>query len=292
MAFRRYAYILFILPAGFLLGVFVFSAVAQSVFLSTLDWNLISPEMTKVGWRNYSEVLKSEEFRISLGNTFLYALLFLGTIFVAPYGSAFFMTRLKRRWQGTYKSVLFFPSILSLAVLSVIFLWLYNPLVGPLDRIFTFLGFRHFFWLTDRRLVIIALTVVTALKLFGYNFIVSLAGFLSVPAQIEEAALLDRASGWDLFFWIYRPLTSANTVFVLTTAIVVGMQYLFVPLHMLTGGGPNYASSNIIFLIYQYGFQFFQSGKAAAIAILTMLLFSGFIIIQAFILERRIYYEN
>ncbi len=289
---RKYAFVFFILPAGFLLGVFAFGAVAHSVFLSTLDWNLISPEITRVGWKNYGEVFRSEEFRLSLWNTLLYSLLFVGAIFVAPYGSAFLVTRVARRWQGVYKSLLFFPSILSLAVLSVIFLWLYNPLVGPLDRVFTSLGLRRLFWLTDRRLVVVALTIVTALKLFGYNFIVSLAGFLSVPAQIEEAALLDRASGWDLFFWIYCPLTSANAVFVLATAVVVGAQYLFVPIHMLTGGGPNYASSNLIFLIYQYGFQFFQSGKAAAVAVLTLLFFSGFIVVQAFLVERRVYYES
>jgi len=282
----------FIFPSAILLGLFCFWAVIHTIYLSTLDWNLISPQYEQVGIANFHEVLSSREFWLSFSNTIYYTVIFLVLIFAVPYFAAYLVTRTGYVWQSAYKSLLFFPSIVSLAVLSIIFLWFYNPLLGPLDYIFQRIFNIRVNWLTNPEMVVPSLAIVTVIKLFGYNFILFLAGLVSVPRSIGEAADLDGASIWRSFWQVYRPLTSSTTLYVLTTTFVVGTQFVFVPIHMLTGGGPNYRSANLVFLIYQYAFGFFLSGDAAAIAVITLLLFSGLIFLQAKFLERRVYYES
>jgi sn-glycerol 3-phosphate transport system permease protein len=283
--------LVFIFPSATLLGVFSFWAVGHTIYLSTLDWNLIAPQYQQVGLANFGEILTTREFWLSFLNTLYYTSLFLLLIFAIPYFAAFFVMRVGVFWQNYYKALLFLPSIVSLAVLSIIFLWLYNPLLGPIDGILKAFNIR-IHWLTDPQAVVPALAVITAFKLGGYNFILFLAGLVSVPRTIGEAASLDGASTWRAFWQVYRPLTSATALFVLATTVVMGAQFIFVPIHMLTGGGPNYHSANLIYLIFQYAFGFFLSGKAAAVAVITLLAFSGLIFLQAKVLERRVHYES
>lgn len=282
----------FISPSIIFLGIFCFWAVGHTFYLSTLDWNLISPQYQQVGLANFGEIFSSPEFWLSLKNTVYYTLIFLVIIFALPYFSAFLVSRADPISQIAYKSLLFLPSIVSLAVLSIIFLWLYNPLLGPIDRLFNLVFNRRANFLTSPTMVIPALSLITGIKLFGYNFILFLAGIVSVPRTIGEAASLDGASIWKTFWQIYRPLTSGTTLYVMITTIVVSAQFVFVPIHMLTGGGPNYRSSNLVFLIYQYAFGFFLSGDAAAIAVITFFVFSGLIFLQAKVMERKAYYES
>ena len=81
-------------------------------------------------------------------------------------------------------------------------------------------------------------------------------------------------------------------MFVFVITVVLGIQWSFVPIQMLTNGGPDQATTHLVYTVYQYAFQFFRSGLASAVSVLTFIAFSGLIIFQALVMERRVHYEN
>ena len=88
------------------------------------------------------------------------------------------------------------------------------------------------------------------------------------------------------------PLTSSTALYVFVITVVFGLQYVLVPVSMLTQGGPDQGSTNLVYIVYQYGFVFFQTGKAAALAIVTMLVFAVFLVLKHRVLDKRVHYEN
>lgn len=282
----------FILPALLPILVFVVRPLAVTAYLSLLDWNLISPERAWAGLANYAEILGSREFWVAVANTALYAGGLLVLNVAAPVVVAYATTRVPGRWQGLYRAILFTPTVISLAVASVVFLWLYNPLIGAINVGLRAIGIDAPAWLSDHRWALWAVVGVTAWKAFGYGFIVYLAGLMAVPGELVEAARVEGAREGQIFRRVLLPLTSATLLYLVVTSLITGVQYTFVPIHMLTGGGPNESSTNLVYLTYQYAFQFFRVGGAAAVAVLCFLAFLPLIVLQALVLERRVHYEN
>lgn len=282
----------FLLPALSLLIAFVYVPMATTLRISFYQWNMVSPNQKWVGLANYQEIIGSRELWVGLWNTGVYVVLLLILNLAIPYVCAFILSRLIPNRQAFYKAAIFLPSVLSLAVASVIFLWIFNPLTGPVNTILSAWGLTPPNWLKSKGWVMLALGIITAWKCFGYNFIVLMAGMTAVPLEIIEAAKLDGASNWKIFRKIIIPLTSSTALYVFVMTIVMGSQYMFVPIQMLTDGGPDQGSSNVIFLVYQFAFNFFLTGKAAAFSVLILILFAGFIILQGKVLEKGVHYEN
>lgn len=281
-----------LVPALAFLTLFTFWPVISTLRLSFYQWNMVSPTPRWVGLANYAEILVSREFWLAFWHTLEYVLILLVLNLALPYIAAYLLARLVGKGKHIYQTMIFLPSVLSLAVATVIFLWLYNPLAGPVNTLLRLVGLPTPLWLTSYRWVIPALAVITAWKSFGYNFIVLMAGLVAVPRELIEAARLEKASNWQIFWRIVRPLTSGTALYVLTMTVIIGSQYAFVPIQMLTNGGPDQASTNLIFLIYQYAFNFFQTGKAAAAAVITLIIFGGLLILQKRVLEKGVYYES
>ena len=112
------------------------------------------------------------------------------------------------------------------------------------------------------------------------------------PKELIEAAKLENASNWKIFKSISIPLTSSTALYVFTITIVFGLQYMLVPVNMLTQGGPNQESSNIVYIVYQYAFIFFQTVKSAAFAILTMSCYVMLLLFKNKFIDKKVYYEN
>ena len=212
--------------------------------------------------------------------------------FVLPYIYSFVLGHLVHRWNAFYRSALFLPSTLSLAVASILFLWIYNPLAGPLSIILGWFDMESPRWFKENYLVIFAICTIIGWKVFGYNLIIMLAAMVAVPREMIEAAKLENASNWVIFKKIILPMTSSTAIYVFTITVVFGLQYVLVPVNMLTQGGPDQGSSNLVYIIYQYAFTFFQTGKSAAYAVITMVCYLAFLYVKNKYLEKKVYYEN
>ena len=283
---------LFLLPSIFFFVVFSYWPLLQNLYLSFFSWNMVSPNMTFVGIENYTAVLGSEELIKILANTVVFVAIMLVLNFVLPYLFSFVLGHLIERGKGFYRSTLFMPASLSLAVASILFLWIYNPLAGPLSIVLSWFDLESPRWFKENWLVIFAICTIIGWKVFGYNLIVMLAAMLAVPKEMIEAAKLENASNWQIFKQIIVPMTSSTAIYVFTITVVFGLQYVLVPVNMLTQGGPDQGSSNLVYIIYQYAFVFFQTGKSAAFAIITMICYIAFLLFRTKYLEKKVYYEN
>lgn len=289
---RKWQAFLFLLPSVFFFAVFSYWPLLQNLYLSFFSWNMVSPNMKFVGLDNYVSVLGSEELIKILVNTVVFVAIMLVLNFVLPYLFSFVLGHLIERGKGFYRSALFMPATLSLAVASILFLWIYNPLAGPLSIVLSWFDVESPRWFKENWLVIFAICTIIGWKVFGYNLIVMLAAMLAVPKEMIEAAKLENASNWKIFKQIIVPMTSSTAIYVFTITVVFGLQYVLVPVNMLTQGGPDQGSSNLVYIIYQYAFVFFQTGKSAAFAIITMVCYIAFLLFRNKYLEKKVYYEN
>jgi sn-glycerol 3-phosphate transport system permease protein len=289
---RKWQAFLFLLPSVFFFAVFSYWPLLQNLYLSFFSWNMVSPNMKFVGLDNYVSVLGSEELIKILVNTVVFVAIMLVLNFVLPYLFSFVLGHLIERGKGFYRSALFMPATLSLAVASILFLWIYNPLAGPLSIVLSWFDVESPRWFKENWLVIFAICTIIGWKVFGYNLIVMLAAMLAVPKEMIEAAKLENASNWQIFKQIIVPMTSSTAIYVFTITVVFGLQYVLVPVNMLTQGGPDQGSSNLVYIIYQYAFVFFQTGKSAAFAIITMVCYIAFLLFRNKYLEKKVYYEN
>lgn len=262
----------YLLPSSLIFLIFYYWPLLQNIYLSFFSWNMVSPTMKYVGVENYWKILNSAELGKIILNTVLFVVILLVFNFILPYLYSYILGHLIQRGRAFYRSALFVPATLSLAVASILFLWIYNPLAGPLSIIFGWFGVASPRWFKEDYLVIFAICTIIGWKVFGYNLIVMLAAMVSVPREMLEAARLENASNWVIFKKIILPMTSSTALYVFTITVVFGLQYVLVPVNMLTQGGPDQGSSNLVYIIYQYAFTFFQTGSSAAYAVVTLLL--------------------
>jgi sn-glycerol 3-phosphate transport system permease protein len=281
---------LYLAPAALLTLVFVYGPLAATGLLSFYDWNLVSPTWTPVGWQNYRELVGSRAFWLSLVNTAEATAALTALTVVAPLLLAVAVLRVTPRWQNVYRAVLFSPTVVSMAIACAVWLWIFHPLHGVLNVLLGAAGVRGPAWLASGDWALWSIVLVTVWRTFGFNFVIYVAGLLSIPAETYEAARVDGASERQIFWRITVPLLAPTTLFVLLTTAILGPQNLFIPTQVLTQGGPNDASSNLGYLVYQLGFEYFRVGYASAAATLVFLVFLALTAVQFFLGERRIHY--
>lgn len=283
---------LYLAPAALTLGVFVYWPLVRTVVLSLYDWNLVSPARHFVGVANYTSLVSNPIVWISVINTAkVLAALLIATVGL-PLAVAWTVLRSRGVARTVYRAVIFAPAIVSLAIASVIWLWIYNPINGVLASALHLIGGQGFAWLTHPRLAIWAITIVVAWKTFGYNFVLFLAGLLAIPTDLVEAARLDGATEEALFRRVIWPLLAPTTIFILVTTLIQAPQIVVIPTQILTEGGPNERSNSLGFLVWQQGFELFRVGLASAIAVVVFLLFLALAVAQFRLLERGVHYEQ
>ena len=284
--------LVYLIPSIILFLVFFYWPLIQNIYLSFFSWNMVSPTMKYVGFKNFADILSSPELIKIMINTVLFIGFMLILIFVLPYFYSYILGHLIKKWNNFYRSALFLPATLSLAVASILFLWIYNPLAGPINIILSAFYITSPRWFKENYLVIFAICTIIGWKFFGYNLIIMLAAMVAVPKEMIEAAKLENASNWVIFKKIILPMTSSTAIYVFTITVVFSLQHVLVPVNMLTQGGPDQGSSNLVYIVYQYGFTFFQTGKAAAYAVITMFVYMAFLYVKNKYLEKKVYYEN
>lgn len=283
---------LYILPAALAFLIFVIGPFLYTFYLSFFDWNMISPDMKFVGIDNYVRVLTDPVFYKVLKNTLAYILILLLTTFLFPYILSYLLSLVIKKFKGFYRSAFFLPSVISMVIGSVLFTWILNPLSGPVAIILSKFGFGLPHWTRSEGWIILVISLITTWKAFGYNFIVLLGGIYGVDESAVEAARLEGAGNFRIFVDIVVPMSSATGVFVLITSIVQGLQYVFTPIKVISQGGPNYASANLIYQSYHEAFTLYRTGTSSAMSMITMIIFIVLLIIEFKIVERGVYYEN
>lgn len=251
--------LLFILPSIIGCLIFIFFPSLASLFLSFCKWNLIN-KIQYIGLENYIELVKSTEFWFILKNTIVYALsvTILGTIFPIILAA---IIHSKIVCQNFFKTAYFLPFITPMIVIAMIWQWIFDPNIGFLNVLLK----TNKQWLYDPKLALTALIIVSVWKLIGYNMIICLSGFSSINNQIYEAAKIDGSNPINTFFKITLPLLSPTILFVLLITTISSFQ-VFDLIYLMTQGGPTNSTNVLVYWLFKNAFEFFNIGKASAIA--------------------------
>ncbi|WP_028813675.1 carbohydrate ABC transporter permease [Streptomyces flavidovirens] len=283
MQHGKYRFIVGFLAAPLALyAIFVIWPFIQSIYYSFTDWTGLSPDFKMVGFANYSRMLEDQIFWDSLWHSLLFALLLpLVTLGLALF-FAFMLNVGGRRRKGAaiagvrgsgfYKIAYFFPQVLSIAIVAVLFTFAYNPNEGAINGLLRAVGLGSVQpqWLGDPDVALWAVMAVLVWSTVGFFVVLFSAGMASIPRDFYEAALLDGASRFTTFFRITIPLLwdTVQSGWVYMGILALGAESFAVVQIMTVGpGGPDYSTTVLVLYVYQTAFRDGQAGYATTIGV-------------------------
>ncbi len=251
--------ILIVLPALITLGV------------AFTKYNAIQPP-TWVGLNNFRALLGSPLARLSLRISLQFIFLavplrLLGALLLA------LLLQQGGRLFGGLRAAVFLPTILPEGAYALIWLWILNPLYGPLNAVLHAVGLPTPDWLLDPATARMSL-VLMSLFTIGEGMVLLLVGLKTIPRVIYEAARVDGANAWQSFWRISLPLLTPWLLLLTFRDIVVSLQNTFTPSFVMTYGGPYYATTFVPLLVFELAFDLFDFGLAAAMTVILYLLTS------------------
>ena len=162
-----------------------------------------------------------------------------------------------------FRAAFYIPTVVSGVILSVIWLWIFNPAYGLLNYLVSLFGFKHIVWLASKYTLYYLMIVVLSFG-FGVPVIVYLAAMGNISPELYEAARIDGATRRDIKWKITFPLLKPTTFFLLVIR-TIGVFQVWVVIQLLTDGGPAHSTETIVFQIYRYAFMYNQFGRASAL---------------------------
>lgn len=261
---------LYLAPALILLVVWTYRPLLQAAQLSTYSWNLLpTSPMVQVGADNYRRLVELPAVSESVWRTAILIFGLLPFTIVLPVAIAFATRRVDGRARVVYQSIVFAPFLIAPVAGAAVWQWLLDPSAGIVNRI---LGTDNN-WLQDADTAQFVIIVITGWHFLGFAVLVVSAGMAGVSPDYQEAAQMDGATRFQIDRWITLPLLSPTLVFLMLMTVLLSAQWTFPLIDTLTQGGPSRSTTNIYYLLWDYGFHSFDAGLSAAAG---MLLFVGF----------------
>ena len=242
-----------------------------------------------VGLENYETLLADDTFWRVLSNSLWYAVVTVPvSVALALLMALWVDGRLAGR--GFVRLAYFAPTVLPLIAVANIWMFFYTPGFGLIDQIRGLFGMAEVNWLGNPDLVLESVMAVAIWKEAGFFMIFYLAALQSIPPQLREAAAIEGAGRWTFFRRVTFPLLMPTTLFVSVNAVINSFRmvdHVFV----MTEGGPDNASSLLLFYIYETAFKFWDTAYAATLTVVLLLLLSALALAQFFLLDRRVHYR-
>lgn len=281
---------LLLLPAAVLLAAFTHYPAVATLLHSFFSTPKANRPAAWVGLENYRAMLEDPVFWQVLGNNLWFA---LGTI-PASIALALLMAiwvNGKLRGRAFLRLAYFTPTVLPMIAVANIWLFFFTPTYGLLEQITVdLLGLPSHNWLGTPSTVLACLIVVTIWKEAGFFMIFYLAALQSIPPALAEAAAIEGSGRWYFFRRVLFPLLMPTTLFVLVNAVINSFR-LVDHIIVMTRGGPDNASSLLLYYIYDVAFKFWDSAYASTLTIVLLAILAGAAILQFAFLERRTHYQ-
>ena len=267
---------LYIAPAVALFAVFQIYPIIKTAVLSFQEF--VGTAFVPVGVKNYIELFTSGVFGRSLVNSTLFVAINMPLILVFTLFVAYRIHRAHRTLLGFYRIAFYLPSVASIVTVSVVWKNLLNPVTGLVNYLLGLVGVAPVIWLGQGyafgSLCLILFTVNVGMSLILY-----ISAMQNVPAALTEAALIDGAGKGRVFFSIILPLVMPTTLFVVVIN-TINLFQSFALVNLMTKGGPYYATSTIVFQIYDTAFWLQRYGLASAMGIVLGLIIAVVSIVQ------------
>jgi ABC-type sugar transport system permease subunit len=250
-------------------------AISLSFYKASFDINA----RQFVGFAQYVQLAKDPVFKMALVNTIGYAFVIVPLTILISLIIALLIDPLGTKAQAFFRGAFYIPGVAGGVVLSVVYLWIFNPTYGLLNYLLGLLGIQPVLWLATAPHSFEAVCAVVLTFTIGQPIILIQAGLAGIPQDIIDSATVEGANAFQKAWYIRLPLLRPVLLFVLATQTIQVFQ-LWEVIYMVTGGGPYNTSNSLVFLIFQTAFLNANYGKASAIGVILMLIIFVFTFIQ------------
>lgn len=278
---------LFVAPHLVVFAVFVLLPVLGAFVLAFLDYRPLRVEW--VGLEQFRRVFADPLFARALRNTTLFTavvvVFWLGKALLIAY----LIDPLAKGWQTFFKSAFYLPGVTSSIIISLIWLWIFNPSFGLLNAFVGLFGVEPIAWLGNTRTALPALMGMQIVMGGGSSIVLLSAAMSRIPRDLYEVAILDGASRARVFRSVVLPLIQPTLLYLVVTGTINTFQ-VFESVYVMTQGGPQFATTTVVYRIYTTAFQRFDLGYASAQAIVLFAIILVFAAIQFRWLGREVEY--
>ncbi len=280
--------LLLVLPQLAITAVFFFYPAGQAVWQSMYIPDPFGLKSQFVGLGNFLFLLQDPYYRASFATTAIFSTL----VTLVSMGVALWLAVLADRLikgSGTYRTLLIWPYAVAPAVAGVLWLFMFNTRVGLVSWYLGLLGYEWNHVLNANEAMALVV-IASSWGRISYNFLFFLAGLQAIPRSVIEAAAIDGARFWKRFWTIVFPLLSPTTFFLLVVNVVYAFFETFGVIHTITSGGPQQATTILVYKVFSDGFVGQDLGSSAAQSVILLIVVGLLTIVQFKYIERRVHY--
>jgi ABC-type sugar transport system permease subunit len=275
---KNWAAYFFISPFFILYSIFGLFGLLFSLYISLHHWDGLAP-MKFRGVGNYTELFQDEIFWISLRNTLVLLLFDFPFKVGLPLLLAVALNSKLIRGRGFFRTAFYVPEVTSAVVVAIIFRYLFDRDTGIVNYGLSLFGVENIAWLQDPFWAKVSFVLLSGWWSQGYHMIIFLAALQTIPNDLLEAAMVDGANHFQSFMRITLPLLRPIIIFSAIITTIAGLERFSEPF-LLTGGGPGYATSTIVYYLYTKTFVSYRLGYGAAMGYVIFVLIFVFSILQ------------
>ncbi|TLS38417.1 carbohydrate ABC transporter permease [Pseudalkalibacillus caeni] len=279
----------FLTPSLILIAVFVYGFIGWTGYVSVSNWNSLVPDFSFAGFENYVYLFQDFRFQADLRNTLFFTIMFILAVIVVGILLAIMLDQ-KIRQESLFRNIFFFPMALSFVVTGVVWQWLLNPSTG-VNLFLSKIGLDSK-WYTDTTIIpgvewgkiefgipvaLIAVVIAAVWQMTGFSVAMYLAGLRGIPEEVREAARMDGASEFQVYWKVILPLLRPITVSVVIIMAHISLK-IFDLIYAMTGPGANYVTDVPGVYMYETTFRGNYYANGAAIAIIMLLSVAIFIV--------------
>ena len=282
---------LFLLPTIAFLAVFVYVPSAMALGLAFWHYHLAGVNTTWAGISNFTDALQFSIFQQSLVNTFYFAIMMVPSILILSVLIALLINK-TTKYYSFIRTFILLPYVTPVVGTAIGWLWIFDPTYGIANGILHALGLPTSQWLQSPSMAMPAIAIYSLWHGVGFDVIIVMSAIASMQKTVLEAAAVDGANAWQRFWRITLPLISP-TLFFITIVTTIGTLQSFSQIFALTGGngGPEYATTTTLFLIYETAFVYNHFSYASAMAVILVLIIILLTVIQRYIGKLIVFYQ-
>ena len=287
-AWHRYKWsYFFIAPSMILFAIFVGYPVLRAVVMAFQHVTL--RESTWVGLDNFRYVFTSQLFLDSMLHTFVYAFFVVAAWITSSLAVAALLQPLGNRVQSLFRGAFYLPYVISIIVISLVWIWIFEPDFGFFNFLLRSLGLQRVLWLQNPNIALWSIVLSTVLVVPGTGVVLYSASIGAIPRELYEAAEVEGATGFQKWVRITIPLLKPTTLYLMVIYTIAGFQ-IFERVYIMTGGGPINRTTTIVQLIYMTAFSDFNFGRASAQALILFAIIAIFSFFQFKVLSTDVEY--
>ncbi|HPA93327.1 MAG TPA: sugar ABC transporter permease [Petrotogaceae bacterium] len=277
---KRLTVLIFLSPWIITFFVFELYPLLYSLFVSFTKYSGLNPQATFIGLENYARAFQDEVFIKSVLNTLIFVAGTLPFTIAIAILIAILLNHLNLKFNGLFKAGFFLPSMISMVVISMIWIYMYSG-TGFFNTVLHFFGFavEERSWLANQNTALGSIMIMDVWASFGYYMILIYAGLQNIPYSVYEAARIDGAKPIQIAFKITIPMIRPTLFFVIALNTIRSFQ-IFTEVFTMTNGGPRNSTETIVHYLYRVSFRNYEMGYGSAIAYILLAIIMTITLIQ------------